>query len=119
MLCNLMRATHSKLKALSIACVFSVVSMGAQASCQQLFKIATAPVDPLVKRNGESVSGIMKQSAQSLITQHSLNADWMILNWARALYMAQNGVVDGLFPTLYSTTRAEYLDFSLHPIGHV
>lgn len=116
MFCNLMQTRHSKLKALSIACVFSVVSMGAQASCQQLFKIATAPVAPLVKRDGESVSGTMKQSAQSLIAQHSLNADWMTLNWARALYMAKDGVVDGLFPTVYSTSRAEYLDFSLPPI---
>ncbi len=100
-------------------CVISLFSAPVLADCNGLFKVATAPVAPLVERNGELVTGIMKQSAQTLISKNNLRVDWLILNWARALHMAEQGDVDAIFPALYSSDRSDFLDYDLPPIGHV
>ena len=89
------------------------------AACPESVTIATAPVEPLVSIKGGEADGELQQVTREFLWSKGIQAEWIVVNWARALYMSERGEVDGIFPTLYSSERDLYLDYDLPPIGSV
>ncbi|WP_100643846.1 substrate-binding periplasmic protein [Alteromonas facilis] len=109
------------LKPLStIMSAFIIVSTAhANVPCNEKVSIASAPVPPLVLDKENTLTGVLQSSTETFLADHGLAPSWLIINWARALHMAETGVVDALFPSLYSKEREAYLDYSLEPVSNV
>jgi ABC-type amino acid transport substrate-binding protein len=113
------------IKCLTSAAIFLLTcfaSIGYSAAiCPDSLSTVTANLPPIVKIEQEKATGAFTLNAQKKIKQltNKTTLKIQITNWARALKSAEKGTFSAIYPALYSSERAKYLDYSLPAIGFV
>ena len=113
--------TLSRLPALVLVTILCfTTSVGASDnSCENPLLIASTKVPPLVYQSSKGLQGTVQKPLQTMLRERNLSYAIEFYPWARALKLANEGKVDALMPAMHSKQRAEFLDFSLEPIGKV
>jgi hypothetical protein len=79
----------------------------------------TSQLPPLTLLKNGIIQGKVTENVNVLLKSYNISSETTVLNWARLLKNAEQGLTDAIYPALYTEQRARYLDFSLPAIGKV
>lgn len=79
--------------------------------------IVTADFPPFVRIKDEKLTGTMMTETIALLERSETDYDISIVHWARVIKSAEAGQVEAVLPVMVSSSRKQFLDYSLPPIG--